>query len=79
MSVGHSVFIPRGVAHGFYAHDRVLLSYLVSNYYDGTDEHGVAWNDPDLAIAWPCSDPILSPRDRKNPRLRDIAGAHLPG
>ena len=28
------------------------LIYLVSEEYDGTDEFGIAWNDPSLAIPW---------------------------
>jgi dTDP-4-dehydrorhamnose 3,5-epimerase len=79
LAVGDAVFIPRGVAHGFYAREDLLLTYLVTGYYDGSDELGVAWNDPDLAIPWPCTEPILSPRDRQNPRLRDIEPARLPG
>jgi dTDP-4-dehydrorhamnose 3,5-epimerase len=75
---GDSVYIPTGVAHGFYAHDDVLLTYLVTNFYDGSDELGVAWNDPDLAIPWPCADPILSARDAANPRLSAIAAERLP-
>jgi dTDP-4-dehydrorhamnose 3,5-epimerase len=67
-----AVYIPEGVAHGFYAHDQVVMSYLVSNEYDGSDELGVAWDDPDLGVAWPDSAPILSDRDRKNPRLADV-------
>ena len=79
ITIGDGVYIPGGVAHGFYAHDDVLLIYYVTNYYDGTDERGIAWNDPDLAIPWPCDRPILSPRDVDNPRLRDIDPALLPG
>jgi dTDP-4-dehydrorhamnose 3,5-epimerase len=66
------VYIPEGVAHGFYAHDDVVMTYLVTNEYDGSDELGVAWDDPDLGIAWPTTTPILSARDRKNPRLSEI-------
>ena len=67
-----AVYIPEGVAHGFYAHDQVVMSYLVTNEYDGSDELGVAWNDPDLGIQWPQQNPILSERDTVNPRLADI-------
>jgi len=66
------VYIPEGVAHGFWAHDDVVMTYLVTNEYDGSDELGVAWDDPRLGIAWPGAEPILSGRDRKNPRLRDV-------
>jgi dTDP-4-dehydrorhamnose 3,5-epimerase len=67
-----AVYIPEGVAHGFYAHDQVVMSYLVTGEYDGTDELGVAWDDPDLGIAWPDEEPVLSERDQQNPRLADV-------
>jgi dTDP-4-dehydrorhamnose 3,5-epimerase len=72
------VFIPCGVAHGFYAVTDVTLTYLVDNYYDGADEFGVAWNDPTLALAWDVEQPILSGRDQQNPRLGDIPVPHQP-
>jgi len=73
------VFVPVGVAHGFLAVEDSTLTYLVDNYYDDTDEFGVAWNDPDIGLDWGIADPVLSPRDLKNPRLRDIPPDRLPG
>jgi dTDP-4-dehydrorhamnose 3,5-epimerase len=67
-----AVYIPEGVAHGFYAHDDVIMTYLVTGEYDGSDELGIAWNDPDLGISWPDEEPILSGRDKENPRLADV-------
>jgi dTDP-4-dehydrorhamnose 3,5-epimerase len=73
------VEIPAGVAHGFLAVEPLTLVYLVTNEYDGSDEHGFAWDDPDAAVAWPpvagTPDglPVLSDRDRANPSLRDLA------
>jgi dTDP-4-dehydrorhamnose 3,5-epimerase len=67
-----AVYIPEGVAHGFYAHDQVVMTYLVTKEYDGTDELGVAWNDPGLGISWPESEPVVSERDAGNPRLADV-------
>jgi dTDP-4-dehydrorhamnose 3,5-epimerase len=64
-----TLYIPAGVAHGFLAVTDVDLIYFVSAYYDATDEHGVAWDDPTLAIPWEISDPVLSGRDAENPRL----------
>lgn len=72
------VFIPVGVAHGFYALTDATLTYLVNQYYDGGDEFGVAWNDPDLKMEWGVSTPVLSPRDQRNPRVRDLAPDVLP-
>lgn len=72
------VYIPIGVVHGFVALTDAILTYLVDNYYDGTDEHGVAWNDPDINLPWGIADPRLSPRDAQNPFLRDISLENLP-
>ena len=69
------IYIPPGVAHGFFAETDVVLQYMVDAYYDGADEFGIAWNDPDLGIAWPTADPTLSDRDRANPSLAQVLAA----
>ncbi len=66
-----SIYIPEGVAHGFYAESDVMLHYMVDNYFTGEDEFGVAWDDPDVGIEWPGRDPMLSQRDRSNPSLQE--------
>jgi dTDP-4-dehydrorhamnose 3,5-epimerase len=65
-----ALYIPAGVAHGFLALTDVDLIYYVSEEYDGTDEFGLVWNDPTLAVPWGTDQPILSLRDRQNPELR---------
>lgn len=72
------VFIPVGVAHGFYAVTDATLTYMVNNYYDGADERGVAWNDPEIGLDWGVSSPLLSPRDQKNRFWRDIPAGERP-
>ena len=72
---GDAVLIPEGVAHGFWALDPVSLLYLVTNEYDGTDEHGFAWNDPDAAAEWPAGVPTLSERDAAAPSLAEAIEA----
>jgi len=72
---GDLLIIPEGVAHGFWALERVTLLYLVTNEYDGTDELGFAWNDPDAAIPWPGMEPVVSPRDTEAPSLADATAA----
>jgi dTDP-4-dehydrorhamnose 3,5-epimerase len=73
------VEIPAGVAHGFLALEPLTLVYLVTNQYDGTDELGFAWDDPDAAVPWPPAPgtpdgrPIVSARDATNPSLRELA------
>lgn len=66
------VFIPEGVAHGFAALTDCTLMYIVNNYYDGADEYGVAWNDPQIGIDWGIDAPRLSQRDRVNPFIADL-------
>ena len=65
-----ALYVPAGVAHGFLAMTDMDLIYFVTEEYDGSDEFGVAWNDPELAVPWGIDEPILSPRDRENPELR---------
>jgi dTDP-4-dehydrorhamnose 3,5-epimerase len=77
---GDAVLIPEGVAHGFWALDPVSLLYLVTNEYDGTDEHGFAWDDPDAAVVWPPGEPTLSDRDAAAPSLAEaVAVAQAQG
>lgn len=66
------LFVPIGVAHGFYALTDCTLTYLVNNYYDSSDEHGVAWDDPELAVPWGVTSATLSPRDTANRVWREI-------
>lgn len=72
---GRQLWVPAGFAHGYCATEpNTEVLYKVSAYYSKTDERGIAWNDPDLAIRWPV-DPgaaILSDRDKLHPRLCEI-------
>jgi dTDP-4-dehydrorhamnose 3,5-epimerase len=70
--VDQGVYIPPGVAHGFASLSDILLTYLVDNYYDDSDEHGLAWDDPAVGADWGVTAPILSKRDQSNPRRDDI-------
>jgi dTDP-4-dehydrorhamnose 3,5-epimerase len=72
------VFIPPGVAHGFAAQTDLLMWYLVDGYYNPGDELGLAWDDPDVGADWAVSDPVLSERDRANPRRADLEPALRP-
>jgi dTDP-4-dehydrorhamnose 3,5-epimerase len=66
------VFIPPGVAHGFAALTDMTITYLVDGYYNPADELGVAWDDPEVGADWGIAEPVLSKRDRDNPRRADI-------
>jgi dTDP-4-dehydrorhamnose 3,5-epimerase len=73
------VYIPPGFAHGFcVVSEYALFSYKCTEAYHRETELGVAWNDPDIGIAWPITEPLLSAKDEKFPQLRDIAKDRLP-
>jgi dTDP-4-dehydrorhamnose 3,5-epimerase len=59
-----SAFIPPGVAHGFYFPGASCYFYGVTDYWSPADELGCIWNDPQLGIPWPVTNPVLSQRDR---------------
>jgi dTDP-4-dehydrorhamnose 3,5-epimerase len=73
------IYIPAGFAHGFLAlTETVQFLYKCSDYYSPSDEYGILWNDPVLAIDWGAATPILSQRDAKNPKLSDVQPQFLP-
>ena len=67
------LYVPPGYAHGFCVPDEPSeVEYKCTDFYAPEDEHGVAWNDPAIAIAWPVTNPVLSERDRAyQPLSRD--------
>lgn len=68
-----ALFVPKGLANSFCVLEGTAnYLYLVDAYYDGMDQRGVAWDDPDLNIKWPIENPIISERDKNNPKLRDL-------
>ncbi len=75
----NQIYIPRGFAHGFLAlTDTVQLLYKCSDFYDPADEHGIAWNDPELNISWGVNNPLVSEKDSKLPNLADVPREFLP-
>ena len=69
------VFMPKGFAHGFSVlSEEAVFQYKCDDYYAPECEEAVAWDDPDLDIDWkvPADKVILSEKDRRHPRLRDI-------
>ena len=69
------LFIPRGFAHGFSVlSEEVVFQYKCDSFYAPQSEGAIAWDDPDLAIDWriPADKAILSEKDRRHQRLKDI-------
>lgn len=73
------MYIPPGFAHGFCVlSETAIFSYKCTDYYNGSTDGGVIWNDPDINIEWPISEPVLSKKDAGLLRLKDIAEEKLP-
>lgn len=71
-------YVPSGFAHGFLVlSETALFQYKCTDFYSPQDELSVQWNDPDLAISWPLSTPVLSDKDARAPRLRDLPRERL--
>ncbi len=66
------LYIPEGVAHGFYCVNDATLFYVVNNYFDGSDEHGVNWKDPKFESLFNLDNPVVSERDDSAPYLDQI-------
>ncbi len=67
------LLVPRGFAHGFLVvSDYAEFAYKCDERYHPEDEGGIAWDDPDIAVAWPeVSEIILSEKDRHHPTLKE--------
>jgi len=67
------LWVPPGFLHGFCVlSDCAQVEYKCTAFYAPADELGVVWNDPDLAIPWPVREPVISEKDRRAPRLREV-------
>lgn len=72
---GEQIFVPVGFAFGYCTLEPDCdVIYKVGAYYAPALDRGLAWDDPDLAIAWPVGPAaaILSDKDRRHPRLKDL-------
>ena len=67
------MFIPEGFAHGFVVlTDKADFLYKCTTLYEPSQDCCLMWNDPDIGVEWPVSDPILSEKDKKGQRFKDL-------
>ena len=66
-------YIPPGFAHGFTVlSETALFAYKCTDFYSPKDEMTLLWDDPDVGVKWPVREPVLSDKDRKGVRLKDL-------
>lgn len=67
------LYVPPGFAHGFLVlSEAAEVEYKCTDFYNPSDESGIVWNDPEIAVKWPVAAPLLSERDKNAPRLKDV-------
>jgi dTDP-4-dehydrorhamnose 3,5-epimerase len=68
-----SLYIPEGFAHGFCVlSNDAFVMYKVNSNFSSELGSGIMWNDPELNISWPISEPILSKKDQNLPILKNL-------
>jgi len=72
------LFIPKGFAHGFQViSDEAEILYKCSDFYSPQHDRGILWSDPEIGITWPIPSPVLSDKDKIQPRLKDLTPENL--
>ncbi|HKX13002.1 MAG TPA: dTDP-4-dehydrorhamnose 3,5-epimerase [bacterium] len=72
------LFIPEGFAHGFLVlSETAEVLYKCSRLFDPADDRGIRWSDPALAIAWPFTPTLVSPKDQGLPGLAEALEKEL--
>jgi dTDP-4-dehydrorhamnose 3,5-epimerase len=66
------IWAPAGFARGICTlADHTRVQYLCTGTYNGAAESGLRWNDPEIGVAWPVSNPLVSAKDQKAQTLRE--------
>ena len=69
----YQLFIPQGFAHGYYVMSETSeITYKCSDIYHPKYEQGIRWNDSDIGIEWPGTEPVLSEKDINLPMLHSL-------
>lgn len=73
-----ALFVGRGLGNGFQVTSpTAVYAYLVNDHWRPDAAYpAVAWDDPDLDVAWPITDErlALSTKDRTNPSFAEVVG-----
>lgn len=66
------LLVPKGFAHGFCTLvTNTQVAYKVDEYYSPEHDRGIRWDDPEIGIDWPVSQPVLSAKDQNHPLLKN--------
>ncbi|HZP14074.1 MAG TPA: dTDP-4-dehydrorhamnose 3,5-epimerase family protein [Nevskiaceae bacterium] len=73
-----ALVVTPGVIHGVYFPTDAILVTIETALYDPAEEFRCRWNDPELGIGWPFSDPCLSDLDREAQSLDEMMRQFAP-
>ncbi|NKI73886.1 dTDP-4-dehydrorhamnose 3,5-epimerase [Dickeya sp. CFBP 2040] len=66
-------WVPPGLAHGFVVLSELAdFEYKCTDYYNPAHEGCLLWNDPDVGIDWPITSPLLSEKDNKGKKFKEL-------
>ncbi len=71
-----AIYLSEGLGHAFVAlTDGAVVSYLVTDTYNPSAEHGIDPLDPQIGLVFPpeAGEPLLSPKDTDAPTLAEAA------
>ncbi len=75
-----AIYLGEGLGHAFVAlEDDSTVSYLVTDTYNASREHGINPLDPEIGLVFPpeAGEPLLSPKDVEAPSLAEAAESGL--
>ena len=73
------LWIPEGFAHGFCVlSERATFTYQCTTLYDSATDAAICWNDAQIGVDWPISQPLISDKDAKAPLLANVPVDRLP-
>lgn len=68
----HQLLVPVGFGHAFLTLSEIAeVEYKCSGYYDPSAEGTVIWKDPEIAVSWPISNPMVSAKDARGMTLAE--------
>lgn len=70
-----SIFIPKGMAHGFLTlSEEAIFTYKCDNYYHPASESGIVYNDDTLQVDWeyPLESILRSQKDKDLPTFKEL-------
>lgn len=71
---GKAIWIPPGIAHGFYAPEPSVVCYKLTEYYNPEGQRVLYWNDPNIKKGFQgfAENLILSERDKNGAAFEEI-------